>query len=64
MTELLRDKNGKVVGSLKQEGALTKLYTVGGRFLGSYNKSTKMTYDSTGAVYAQSNLLVSLLPLK
>ena len=39
-----------------------KLYNVGGKMLGSYDKSSNVTKDSGGSVVATAgNLLVSLL---
>jgi hypothetical protein len=59
--EILRDRDGRVVGELRESGGVVKLYTVAGKYLGMYNKNTRTTYDASGAVYAKSNLLVALL---
>ncbi len=60
--ETLRDKNGKIIGTIRESGGVMKLYSVGGRMLGSYDKSSNKTRDASGAVVATSgNLLVSLL---
>ena len=60
--ETLRDKNGKVIGTIRESGGVLKLYSTGGRMLGSYDKSSNITKDSGGSIVATSgNLLVSLL---
>lgn len=59
--ETLRDKNGRVIGTLRTSGDVTKLYNAGGRMMGYYDKSSNTTFDSGGAVIAKCNLLVSLL---
>jgi len=61
MTEILRDKNGKVIGSIRESSGVMKLYTTGGKLLGSYNKGLNITYDAGGSIVAKCNLLVSLL---
>jgi len=62
MQETLRDKNGKVLGSIRESGGIMKLYNVGGRFLGSFDKSSNITKDAGGTIVATAgNLLVSLL---
>jgi hypothetical protein len=61
MAEILRNKDGKVIGKLVESGGVTKLYNSSGKFLGSYDSSANTTYDAAGAVVAKCNLLVSLL---
>ena len=62
MNETLRDKNGKIIGTIRESGGVMKLYSVGGKMLGSYDKSSNVTKDSGGSVVATAgNLLVSLL---
>jgi hypothetical protein len=62
MQETLRDRNGKIIGTIRESGGTMKLYSVGGRMLGSYNKSSNITKNAGGTVIATAgNLLVSLL---
>lgn len=59
--EILRDKNGKVIGSIRGDSGTLKLFNVAGKVCGTYSKAANTTYDASGAVVAKCNLLVSLL---
>jgi YD repeat-containing protein len=61
MSETLRDKNSKVIGTLRTSGSTTTLYNAAGSKLGWFDASRNTTYNTAGSVVAKSNILVTLL---
>lgn len=56
MNETLKDKYGRIIGTIKDEGNKKVIYDAYGRRLGSYDG--KCTYDVYGRIIGYGNLLV------
>lgn len=61
MQQLLRDRNGKVIGSLKKAGDDLRLYNRDGIFMGLYREKNDHTYDRDGKVVGRGNIVITLL---
>lgn len=59
--QYLRDRNGKMIGQLKQNGDHLRLMDRNGIFLGYYNSKTDMTYDRNGKMVGRGNTVAALL---
>ena len=58
----LRDRNGHVIGRLKQEGSKQVLYSASGQKLGWYDEHLNETRDARGQKVGSGNLLTTLMP--
>ena len=61
MTETLRDKLGKKLGTLEDNGSQIVLRDSLGKKLGTYEKNSNVTRDSLGNKIGTGNLLTTLL---
>lgn len=61
MTETLRDKLGKKLGTLDDTGSQIVLRDSLGKKLGTYDKNSNVTRDSLGNKIGTGNLLTTLL---
>ena len=59
MTEILKDRYGRKIGEIIQDGSRLYIKDVYGRRLGSYDGS--YTRDASGRIIGQGNLLTMLL---
>lgn len=60
--EFLRDKTGRTIGRIEDDGRKQRAYDSIGRFTGRYDKSLDRTYDWTGRpVTTAGNALSSLI---
>jgi len=57
----LRDADGKLIGTLRQQAGNMRLFNKIGKLMGTYNPKTNITTDASGSVVARCNILVSLL---
>jgi len=57
----IRDKYGKVIGSIVESCGYQKAYDYAGRFVGKYDHRDNKTYDAYGSYYGDGNLLSMLL---
>lgn len=57
----LRDAGGKILGYIKEQGGMQRLYSRGGKVLGWYNPRGNTTHNADGKIIARCNILVSLL---
>lgn len=60
-TEALRDAEGRVIGTLDDQGEQVSLRDGLGRVAGTYDKRFNSTRDSSGRVVGTGNLLTMLL---
>ncbi len=62
MTEQIRDRSGKLLGSIRETSSYEKeIRDASGRLKGTYNSKTNVTRDQSGRTYGTGNLLTSLL---
>lgn len=61
MQQILRDRNGKVIGSLKKLGGDLRLYNRDGIFMGLYRETNDHTYDRDGKMIGRGNIVITLL---
>lgn len=59
--QILRDRNGKMIGQLTQLGENTRLANRNGKFMGYYNTKYDLTYDRNGKMVGRGNTLIMLL---
>lgn len=59
--EVLRNKNGQIIGRIKEEGGYFVIRDASGKILGRYNPRDNTTRDSSGRIIGRGNLLVALL---
>lgn len=57
----IRDRNGHVIGRLKQEGSKQVLYSASGQKLGWYDEATNETKDARGHRVGSGNSVMTLL---
>lgn len=61
MGQVLRDKQGRKIGEIKDVSGKQIIYDAQGRKLGSFDPKTNTTHDSQGRKVGTGNLLTSLL---
>lgn len=59
-TENLRDRNGRLLGRIKEVNGVYELRDASGRLLGRYNSKTNITRDRCGRLIGRGNLLAAL----
>ncbi len=59
--ELLKDRSGKVIGKIKQQGKLLVIFNQSGTRLGEYDPRLNHTKDRSGKLIGKGNLLMLLL---
>lgn len=59
MDQYLKDRTGRVIGRIRQEGSRTVIYDQTGRRLGYFDG--RYTFDSSGRRVGEGNLLTMLL---
>lgn len=64
MNQMLRDRNGIVIGQLRWSGNNLRLYNRDGIYQGYYRKTNDMTYNRDGKMMGRGNMVVSLLSNK
>lgn len=57
----IRDRYGKVIGSIIESNSCQKAYDYAGRYVGMYDYQNNKTYDLYGSYYGDGNLLSMLL---
>jgi hypothetical protein len=57
----LRDRNGRLVGTIKQVGARLEGRDAHSRLKGTYDPKTNETRDAHGRVVGKGNLLANLI---
>ena len=57
----IKDKNGKVLGSVREVGRETIATNSSGKIVGIYNSTTNLTKDGNGKIISTSNSVVSRL---
>lgn len=60
MNQVLRDKNGRKIGEIQDQGSGQIIRDANGRRLGEYDG--KVTRDASGRKIGEGNLLTTLLP--
>jgi len=60
-TENLRDRNGHLLGKIKEVNGEYELRDASGRLLGRYNPKTNVTRDRCGRLIGRGNLLAALI---
>ena len=59
--ENLRDRNGHLLGWIKEVNGNYELRDASGRLLGRYNPKTNVTIDRSGRLVGRGNLLAALI---
>lgn len=60
-SQILKDKSGRVIGRIDEEGGKYVLKDRSGKRLGYYNPKTDKTFDKSGKSVGKGNLLDALL---
>jgi len=63
-TENLRDRNGHLLGKIKEVNGEYQIRDANGRLLGRYNPKTNVTRDRNGKLVGRGNLLATLITNK
>ncbi|MFP4096817.1 MAG: hypothetical protein ACLFUB_20205 [Cyclobacteriaceae bacterium] len=61
MTEYLKDKRGKIVGTIREQNGRLYIRDSRGQTLGTYDKDMNITKDRLGRTIGRGNLLAALL---
>jgi hypothetical protein len=61
MKEELRDRNGRLIGTIVEEGSYLEARDAGGNLKGRYDRRTRTTRDAGGTLVGKGNLLSALL---
>lgn len=60
-TDNLRDRNGHLLGKIKEVSGDYQLRDANGRLLGRYDPKTNVTRDRNGKLVGRGNLLATLI---
>ena len=60
-TQILRDKNGKKKGELREQGTWLRAYDDQGRYKGYYDTKTNKTYNANGSPIGMGNQAAVLI---
>lgn len=61
MSQILRDRSGKTIAEIRQQGSLLVIFDAHGRTLGWYHEGRNITYDAGGSTVGTGNLLTMLI---
>lgn len=62
--ENLRDRNGHLLGKIKEVNGEYQVRDTNGKLLGRYNPKTNVTRDRNGKLVGRGNLLAALITNK
>lgn len=61
MSQILRDREGRKLGEIREQGEFLRIWDKEGRTQGYYNPKTNKTHDKDGRTVGSGNLLTTLL---
>lgn len=59
--QILKNKNGHKIGTIKDDGRIQSIFDKNGHKLGEYKKNQDITYNKNGHKIGKGNLLSTLL---
>jgi len=59
--QLLKDKNGRLIGKIAMSGSRYQGFDQSGRLKGSYDPKSDSTFDANGRLVGKGNLLSALV---
>ncbi len=60
-SQILRNRSGKTIAEIRQQGASLVILDASGKTLGTYHEGRDITYDASGRTVGTGNLLTMLI---